>query len=57
MLIISSMDDTTIVHEASMRVADRIDNCDVATLTEIKHEDMLCDTSYEIINKFLHRNQ
>ncbi len=56
-LILSSMDDTTIVHEASLRVAERIDNCEVATLTGIKHEDMLCDTSYETINKFLYQNQ
>ncbi len=54
-LIISSTDDTTIIHEASMKVADRIKNCQVATLTGIKHENLLCDTSYEEINRFLYR--
>ncbi len=54
-LIIASMDDTTIVHEASMKVADKLKNCEVTTLTGVKHEDLLCDTSYEAINKFLYR--
>lgn len=54
-LIISSTDDTTIIHEASMKVADRIKNCQVTTFTGIKHENLLCDTSYEAMNKFLYR--
>lgn len=54
-LMISSMDDTTITHEASMKVADRLKNCTVITLTGIKHEDLLCNTSYEAINQFMYQ--
>jgi dienelactone hydrolase len=51
-LIICSPEDTTIFPEASMRVADRIENCEVANLPGIKHEELLCDTSYETIKHF-----
>lgn len=52
-LIITSMDDTTIIHEASMEVADRISNCSVITLEGVKHEHLLSDVSYEAIYEFL----
>jgi pimeloyl-ACP methyl ester carboxylesterase len=54
-MIISSRDDRTIIYEASMKVADRIDNCEVVTLEGVKHEDLLGDTSYEAISRFLQR--
>lgn len=52
-LIIASMEDTTIIHEASAKVADRLKNCEMITLTGIKHEELLCDTSYERISEFM----
>lgn len=54
-LIISSLEDRTIPHDASMRVAFRLKDCEVITLSEIKHEDLLCDKSYEAIHKFLYQ--
>lgn len=54
-LIICSPDDTTIFQEGSIRVADRIENSEVASLTGIKHEDLLCNTSYEAITAFLYK--
>ena len=54
-MIIASLKDTTIIHEASMRVANRIENCQVTTMTDIKHENLLCDESYDAIHRFLYR--
>ena len=54
-LIIASTADTTIIHEASVKVADRISSCELVTLTEIKHEYLLCDETYKVIRKFLRR--
>lgn len=53
-LIIASMVDTAITHEASMRVAEKLKNCEILTLTDIKHENLLCDTSYEAIHEFIY---
>jgi dipeptidyl aminopeptidase/acylaminoacyl peptidase len=54
-LIISSKDDTTIPYEVSMSVADRLKACEVVTLTGVKHEHMLSDTSYGAIHEFLYK--
>jgi pimeloyl-ACP methyl ester carboxylesterase len=54
-LIISSWEDITIPHEASMRVAFRLRDCEVDSLSGIKHENLLCNTSYEAIRKFLYK--
>ncbi|MBP7174612.1 MAG: hypothetical protein KBA53_00145 [Thermoclostridium sp.] len=52
-LIIYSLEDTTILPEGTMRFADKIQNVKVAPLTEVKHEELLCNTSYEMIRAFL----
>ena len=53
-LIISSLDDTTIPPDASMRVAAKLKDCEVITLTGIKHEHLLSNTSYEAMRDFLY---
>ncbi len=52
-LIIYSLEDTTILPEGTMRFADKIQNVKAAPLTDIKHEELLCNTSYELIRAFL----
>jgi pimeloyl-ACP methyl ester carboxylesterase len=52
-LIISSIADITIPPEASMRVASRLKDCEVITLSDIKHEHLLSNTTYEAMHKFL----
>lgn len=53
-LIIASTLDTTITHASSMRVAERIKNCKVVTLTDVRHEHLLSKPSYETIKEFLY---
>ncbi len=54
-LIISSMDDITIPHEASMRVAFRLKDFEEISLSGIKHEHLLGSVSYEAMHKFLYQ--
>jgi len=54
-LIISSLEDITIPHDASMRVAFRLRDCEVVTLSGIKHEKLLCNTSYKAMHKFMYQ--
>jgi len=54
-LIISSLEDITIPHEVSMRVAFRLKDYKVVTLSGIKHEHLLCNTSYKAMQKFLYQ--
>ncbi len=52
-LILSSLADTTITHEASMKVADRLKNGKVVTLEDVLHEHLLSEPSYQAMNEFL----
>ncbi len=55
-LILSSLADTTITHQASMEVADRLKNGKVVTLQDVLHEHLLSEPFYQAMNEFLNHS-